>query len=63
MNRFCPKAQQTAFHERARWGVMFKAFKEWIEQMNCVHAFRYSRSKPGTLVCKHCRKRKPKPRI
>ena len=20
-------------------------------------------SKPGTLVCKHCRKRKPKPRI
>jgi len=33
-----------------------------MAQLRCKHHFRYSRSKPGTLVCKHCRKRLPRPR-
>lgn len=30
----------------------------WIQQQRCDHKYRYSRSKPGTLVCKDCRKRR-----
>jgi hypothetical protein len=41
---------------------MIQAFKTWLAQRRCKHAFRYSRSRPGTLVCKKCRKRKPKPK-
>ena len=47
---------------------MFKALRKryatWLEQRRCEHKFRYSRTKPGTLVCKLCRKRKtPEARV
>jgi hypothetical protein len=41
---------------------MFKTIKEWLGRFRCSHEYRYSRSKPGTLVCKRCRKRKPRPK-
>lgn len=41
---------------------MFQLLNTWMAQLRCNHRFRYSRSKPGTLVCKNCRKRKPKPK-
>ena len=41
---------------------MIQAFKQWLAQLGCDHEYRYSRSKPGSLVCKRCRKRKPKPK-
>jgi len=44
------------------FGRMIQAFRIWVSQLRCVHQFRYSRSKPGALVCKRCRKRKPKPK-
>ena len=40
---------------------MIGFFKSWLKQLNCKHQYRYSRSKPGSLVCKLCRKRKPRP--
>ena len=39
---------------------MIKTFKQWLGRFKCDHAYRYSRSRPGTLVCKRCRKAKPK---
>jgi hypothetical protein len=27
-------------------------------RLRCAHDFRYSRTKPGTLVCKRCRARR-----
>ena len=41
---------------------MIQLIKAWIATLGCEHQYRYSRSKPGTLVCKRCRKRKPKPK-
>lgn len=41
---------------------MVQWFNTWMKQLRCEHHYRYSRSKPGTLVCKLCRKRKPKPK-
>lgn len=41
---------------------MVHIFNAWLTRLRCPHNYRYSRSKPGTLVCKHCRKRKPKPK-
>lgn len=35
-----------------------KAVAAWVRQQRCEHKYRYSRSKPGTLVCKDCRKRR-----
>ena len=35
-----------------------KALETWLQQRRCEHRYRYSRSKPGTLVCRECRKRK-----
>ncbi|WP_255356125.1 hypothetical protein [Brevundimonas sp. Root1423] len=40
---------------------MFQFFTSWLAQLRCQHDFKYSRTKPGTLVCKKCRARKPKP--
>lgn len=40
---------------------MFEAFSLWLAQLRCEHEYKYSRTKPGTLVCKRCRKRKGKP--
>lgn len=37
---------------------LMTALKTWRAQQGCDHKYRYSRSKPGTLVCKHCRKRR-----
>ena len=42
---------------------MIQAFKQWLAQLGCDHEYRYSRSKPGSLVCKRCRKRKPRPKL
>ena len=41
---------------------MIKLIRAFIAQLQCSHVYRYSRSKPGTLVCKRCRKRKPRPK-
>jgi len=41
---------------------MMQRLEAWLKQLRCKHRFRYSRSKPGTLVCKDCRARKPKPK-
>ena len=41
---------------------MIQLIKAWIAQLRCDHQYRYSRSKPGTLVCKRCRKRKARPK-
>ena len=41
---------------------MIKALKQWLARLSCRHEYRYSRSRPGTLVCKRCRKRKAKPK-
>jgi hypothetical protein len=41
---------------------MLQRLEAWLAQQGCKHQYRYSRSKPGTLVCKHCRKRKPRPK-
>lgn len=41
--------------------AMVQVFKTWLTRLRCTHHYRYSRSRPGTLVRKHCRKRKPKP--
>ena len=41
-----------------------KAIETWMRQRTCPHSYRYSRSKPGTLVCRDCRKRrKPDPQV
>ncbi|WP_268750066.1 hypothetical protein [Brevundimonas sp. Root1279] len=40
---------------------MIQQFKTWLLQRRCDHQFKYSRSKPGTLVCKKCRFRRGKP--
>jgi hypothetical protein len=40
---------------------MFEILKNWVAQLRCKHDFKYSRTKPGTLVCKKCRARRPKP--
>lgn len=34
------------------------AIETWLQQSRCKHRYRYSRSKPGTLVCRDCRKRR-----
>ena len=41
---------------------MIQLLKTWLAQQRCDHEFKYSRTKPGSLVCKKCRARKPKPR-
>ncbi len=41
---------------------MIQALKLLLKQLRCDHEYRYSRSKPGSLVCKRCRKRKPRPK-
>ncbi len=41
---------------------MIHALKLWLSQWGCRHDFKYSRTKPGSLVCKKCRARKGKPR-
>lgn len=41
---------------------MFQFVKTLFAQLQCQHDFKYSRTRPGTLVCKKCRARKPKPR-
>lgn len=41
--------------------AMIQQFKTWLQQSRCDHQFKYSRSKPGTLVCKKCRVRRGKP--
>jgi len=44
--------------------AMLGIFQAWRRQSSCEHRYRYSRSRPGTLVCKDCRKRKkPEPQI
>jgi len=35
-----------------------KAIETWLRQSRCRHRYRYSRSHPGTLVCRECRKRR-----
>jgi hypothetical protein len=35
-----------------------KVIETWLQQRSCQHRYRYSRSKPGTLVCRDCRKRR-----
>jgi hypothetical protein len=40
---------------------MISLFQTWIAQIRCAHDYKYSRTKPGTLVCKKCRARKGKP--
>jgi hypothetical protein len=32
-----------------------------LQRLRCQHEYKYSRTKPGTLVCKKCRARKGKP--
>ena len=41
---------------------MLQLLQTWFAQLQCKHEFKYSRTKPGTLVCKKCRARRPKPR-
>lgn len=41
---------------------MIHALQIWLAQWRCHHEFKYSRTKPGSLVCKKCRARKGKPR-
>lgn len=38
------------------------AITAWLKQQRCRHRYRYSRSKPGSLVCSECRKRR-KPEV
>lgn len=45
-----------------RLAIMIQWLKTWLAQQRCDHEFKYSRTKPGSLVCKKCRARKPKPR-
>ena len=40
---------------------MFQWIHTWLRQARCDHAFQFSRSRPGTLVCKKCRARRGKP--
>jgi hypothetical protein len=40
---------------------MFQFIRLWLQQTRCDHAFKYSRSRPGTLICKKCRARRGKP--
>ena len=40
---------------------MIRMIQLWLQQARCDHAFKYSRSRPGTLVCKKCRARRGKP--
>ena len=35
-----------------------KAIETWLQQRRCKHRYRYSRSHPGMLVCRDCRKRR-----
>ena len=37
-------------------------FAVWLRRLNCEHNYQYSRSRPGTLVCKRCGSRKGKPK-
>jgi len=41
---------------------MIAALQTWLFRLRCPHQYRYSRSRPGALVCKLCRKRKGPPR-
>ncbi len=36
-------------------------FTDLIRRLRCEHHYQYSRSKPGTLVCKRCGARKGRP--
>jgi hypothetical protein len=36
-------------------------FKTLLQRLRCKHEYKFSRSKPGTLVCKKCHARKGKP--
>jgi hypothetical protein len=40
---------------------MIHAIQTWLTQLRCDHQFKYSRTKPGSLVCKKCRARRGKP--
>ena len=40
---------------------LIRLFDALITQLRCKHQYRYSRSKPGNLIGKIGRKRKPKP--
>ena len=40
---------------------MIRLIQLWLQRRRCDHAFKYSRSRPGTLVCKKCRARRGKP--
>ncbi len=40
---------------------MYQAIRQWLQQMRCNHAFKYSRSRPGTLVCRKCHARRGRP--
>ena len=40
---------------------MISLFQTWLDQLRCQHDYKYSRTKPGSLVCKKCRARKGKP--
>tara|TARA_R110000787_G_scaffold226347_2_gene334107 strand:- start:726 stop:839 length:114 start_codon:yes stop_codon:yes gene_type:complete len=35
--------------------------KTLLQRLRCRHEYKYSRTKPGTLVCKKCRARKGRP--
>lgn len=41
---------------------MIQFLKTLLAQARCKHEYRYSRTKPGSLVCKRCRRRQGKPR-
>ena len=41
---------------------MIQLLKTLLTQARCKHEYRYSRTKPGSLVCKRCRRRAPKPK-
>jgi hypothetical protein len=41
---------------------MIQVLTMWAAQLRCDHQFKYSRTKPGTLVCKKCRARRPRPK-
>ena len=37
------------------------AIQQWLRRLRCDHDFKYSRSRPGTLVCKKCMARRGRP--
>ena len=40
---------------------MYQTIRQWLQRVRCDHAYQYSRSRPGTLVCRKCKARRGRP--